>query len=143
MDKMITPAEIGAAFYVLWGLLHFKAAFDVYKLAQSVPAAMEQGRLMQTAFYIAAFAIASIVLAITLNWRNDRLGFWANGIMVSVADIPFILFVLMPGYARWWPGLLGPILWALALIFTAIGRWAPVPSTAARQTEWFGRERRL
>jgi hypothetical protein len=41
---------------------------------------------------------AAIVLALTLNWRNDRLGFWVNGVMVGIADIPFILFVLMPGY---------------------------------------------
>jgi hypothetical protein len=49
------------------------------------------------AFYLAAFAATAIVLALTLNWRNDRLGFWVNGVMVGIADIPFILFVLIPG----------------------------------------------
>jgi hypothetical protein len=114
--------RIGAALYVCWGLLHFTAAFSVYKLAQTSAGTAIQGRLLQTAFYLAAFAAAAIAFAITLNWRNSRLGFWANGVMVSIADIPFILFVLIPGYAPWWPGLLGPILWIAAFFLTALGR---------------------
>ena len=120
MEKV--AAKIGAVFYVLWGLLHFTAASSVYKLAQNSPATMAQGRLMQTAFYLAAFATAAIIFAVTLNWRNDRLGFWANGIMVGIADVPFILFVLVPGYSPWWPGLLGPVLWIAAFLFTALAR---------------------
>src|SRR5580692_11942906 len=120
MEKI--AAKLGAALYVCWGLLHFTAAFGVYKLAQNSPATMAEGRLMQTAFYLAAFATAAIIFAITLNWRNDQLGFWANAIMVGIADIPFILFVLVPGYAPWWPGLLGPLLWIAAVFFTAITR---------------------
>jgi hypothetical protein len=138
MEKV--AAKIGAVFYVLWGLLHFTAAFGVYKLAQNSPPTMAQGRLMQTAFYLAAFAAAAIVFAVTLNWRNDRLGFWANGVMVGIADVPFILFVLIPGYAPWWPGLLGPVLWIAAFLFTAfarIGSAQPIAmgsSSAARRT---------
>jgi hypothetical protein len=88
MDRI--TAKIGAALYVCWGLLHFAAAFGVYKLAQTSAGTMIQGRLLQTAFYLAAFAAAAIAFAVTLNWRNDRLGFWANGAMVGIADIPFI-----------------------------------------------------
>ena len=120
MEKI--NAKIGAALYVCWGLLHFTAAYGVYKLAQNSPAAIAQGRLMQTAFYLAVFAATAIVLAVTLNWRNDRLGFWINGIMVGIADIPFILFVLIPGYAPWWPGLLGPVLWIAAFSITGLAR---------------------
>jgi hypothetical protein len=120
MDKI--TARLGAALYVCWGLLHFTAAYGVYNLAQNSPATMAQGRLMQTAFYLAAFATTAIVLAITLNWRNDRLGFWVNGVIVGIADIPFILFVLIPGYAPWWPGLLGPVLWVAAFFFTGLAR---------------------
>ena len=115
-------AKLGALLYVGWGLLHFTAAYGVYRLAQNVPASMAQGRLIQTAFYLTAFAATAIVLAITLNWRNDRLGFWVNGVMVGIADIPFILFVLIPGYAPWWPGLLGPLLWIAAFLLTALAR---------------------
>jgi hypothetical protein len=110
------------ALYVCWGLLHLNAAYGVYELARNSPPTMVQGRLMQTAFYLVAFAITAIVLAITLNWRNDRLGFWANGVIIGIADIPFILFVLIPGYAPWWPGLLGPLLWVAAFFFTGLAR---------------------
>jgi hypothetical protein len=120
MDKI--TAKLGAALYVSWGLLHFTAAYSVYQLAQNSPASMAQGRLMQTAFYLVAFAVTGIVLAITLNWRNDRLGFWANGVTIGIADIPFILFVLIPGYMPWWPGLLGPALWVAAFFFTGLAR---------------------
>ena len=115
MEKM--TAKVGAALYVCWGLLHFTAAYGVYKLAQDSPATMAQGRLMQAAFYLAAFAATAI-----LNWRNDRLGLWVNGVMVGLADIPFILFVLIPGYAPWWPGLLGPVLWIAAFSVTGLAR---------------------
>ena len=106
MEKI--AAKFGAALYVCWGLLHFTAAYGVFKLAQNSPS-MAQARLMQTAFYLAAFATAAIVFAITLNWRNDRAGFWLNAVMVGIADIPFILFVLVPGYVPWWPGLGGAV----------------------------------
>ena len=63
-------ARIGAVFYVLWGLVHYNAAYRVYQLAQSTPLTIEHGRLEQLAFYLASFATAGIVLA-TLNWRNN------------------------------------------------------------------------
>jgi hypothetical protein len=128
MEKIY--AKLGAVLYVCWGLLHFTAAYGVLKLAQNSPAAMAQGRLMQTAFYLAVFAAVAIIVAITLNWRNDRFGFWLNAVMVGIADIPFILFVLIRGYAPWWPGLLGPILWIAALLFTALGRAGSTRSLA-------------
>jgi hypothetical protein len=128
MEKL--TAKIGALFYICWGLLHFTAAYGVFKLAQGSPANLAQGRLMQTAFYLAAFATGAIIFAITLNWRNDRLGFWINAVMVGVADIPFILFVLVPGFAPWWPGLLGPILWIAASAFTASARVGAAPPLA-------------
>src|SRR5260370_12722642 len=108
MEKI--AAKLGAVLYVCWGLLHFTAAYGVLKLAQSSPPAMAQGRLMQTAFYLAVFATAAIVLAITLNWRNDRFGFWVNAVMVGIPDIPFFFFLFFPGYPPWCPALLGPIL---------------------------------
>jgi hypothetical protein len=129
MEKI--TAKLGAALYVCWGLLHFSAAYGVYKLAQGSPATMAQGRLMQTAFYLAAFAATAILLAFTLNWRNDRLGLWVNGVMVGIADIPFILFVLIPGYASWWPGLLGPVLWIAAFSVTGLARIGATDTASA------------
>ena len=114
-------ARIGAVFYVLWGLVHYGAAYDVHQLAQSAPLTIEHGRLEQLAFYLVSFATAGIVLA-TLNWRNSRLGFWCNAVVVSIGDIPFIVFVLVPGYVPVWPGILGPVLWIMALACTAIAQ---------------------
>src|ERR1700729_1957028 len=105
MENM--TAKLGALLYVCWGLLHFTAAYGVYRLAQNSPATMAQGRLMQTAFYLAAFAATAIVLALTLNWRNDRLGFWVHGIIVGFPDFPLILFVWTPGSAPGGRALLG------------------------------------
>lgn len=90
MDNI--AAKLGAGLYLCWGFLHFTAAYGVYKLAQNSPATMAQGRLMQTAFYLAAFATTAIVLAIALNWRNDRFGFWVNGVIVGAPT--FLSFCL-------------------------------------------------
>ena len=114
-------ARIGAAFYVLWGLVHYNAAYGVYQLAQSTPLTIEHGRLEQLAFYLASFATAGIALA-TLNWRNSRLAFWCNAVVIGIGDIPFILFVLVPGYMPVWPGVLGPLLWIAGLTSTAIAQ---------------------
>jgi hypothetical protein len=50
--------------------------------------------------------------------------------MVGIADIPFILFVLIPGYAPWWPGLLGPVLWIAAFSVTSLARTGATKSVA-------------
>jgi hypothetical protein len=50
--------------------------------------------------------------------------------MVGIADIPFILFVLIPGYAPWWPGLLGPVLWIAAFSITGLARMYAAKSVA-------------
>jgi hypothetical protein len=116
-------ARIGAGFYVLWGIFHLAAANSVYVLAgQST--GMVRGRLLQDAFYLLFFAISAILIAVILNWRNDKQGYWMNGTLLAFADIPFILFVLVPGLIPWWPGLAGPLLWLAAAIFTSVGRFS-------------------
>ena len=52
MEKI--AAKLGAVLYVCSGLLHFTAAYGVFKLAQNSPA-MAQARLMQTAFLSGRF----------------------------------------------------------------------------------------
>lgn len=122
IDLATGTARLGAICYVLWGLIHYNAVYGVFKLASTIPASMERGRLQQVAFYLAFFATTAIVVGIVLNWRNDRLGFWLNAIAVSTGDIPFILFVLLPGYVPFGLGVIGPALWIAALLCTAIGR---------------------
>jgi hypothetical protein len=122
-------ARIGAVFYVLWGVFHLVAANTVYILAEQ-STGMVRGRLLQNAFYVLFLALAGISMAIILNWRNDKQGYWMNGTLIAVADIPFVLFVLVPGLVPWWPGLAGPLLWLLAFVFTSVGRFSAHPSAA-------------
>ena len=114
-------AKLGAVAYVLWGLLHIQAARLVYMLGNSLEAGMVQGRIYQDAFNLLFFALFGIAVAVMYNWKNSRLGYWLNLVVVSAADIGFIIYVLMPGYVPWVPGGLGPLLWILAVIFSTLG----------------------
>lgn len=114
-------ARMGAVTYVLWGLLHIQAARLVYMLGNSLDAGMVQGRIYQDAYNLLFFALFGIAIAIMYNWKNSRLGYWLNLVVVSAADIGFIVYVLIPGYAPMVPGAAGPVLWVLAVIFSTLG----------------------
>ncbi len=105
-------AKIGAVTYVLWGLLHIQAARLVYVLGQSIEPGIIQGRVYQDAWNLLFFALFGIVVAVTLNWKNSRLGYWLNLVVISVGDIGFIITIMVPGYIPLMPGGLGPLLWA-------------------------------
>ena len=111
-------AKLGAASYVIWSLLHFQAAWAVYQLGKAMPPGMAGGRVLQDAWNLLWFSILAILAAIGLNWRNDVRGWWINLAVVSVADLGFIFFVLLPGYVPLWPGLAGPVFWLLGLGFS-------------------------
>jgi hypothetical protein len=114
-------AKLGAVAYVLWGLLHIQAARLVYELGQTLEPGMVQGRVYQDAWNLLFFAVFGIVVAVALNWKNSRLGYWLNLVVVSAADIGFVIAVLIPGYAPLMPGVLGPLLWLIALAFSTFG----------------------
>jgi len=112
------------------GCLHLVAANAVYALAEQ-STGMVRARLLQDAFYLLFFAIAGILMAVILNWRNDKQGYWMNGTLIAFADIPFVLFVLAPGLIPWWPGLVGPLFWLIAFMFTTVARFSADPRIAA------------
>ena len=114
-------AKVGAAAYVMWGILHIQAARLVFLLGDSLDPGMVQGRIYQDAFSLLFFAIFGIVVAVWLNWRSSRLGYWLNLVVISAADIGFIVYVLLPGYVPLVPGGLGPLLWVVAIIFSTLG----------------------
>jgi len=114
-------AKIGAVTYVLWGLLHIQAARLVYVLGQSIEPGIIQGRVYQDAWNLLFFALFGIVVAVTLNWKNSRLGYWLNLVVISVGDIGFIITIMVPGYIPLMPGGLGPLLWLVALAFSTLG----------------------
>lgn len=111
-------AKLGAITYVLWGIVHIEAARKVYVLGQTLEPGMVQGRIFQDAWNLLFFAVFGVVVAIFLNWKNNRLGYWLNLVVVSTGDIGFIVFVLAPGYLPIMPGALGPMLWVLAAILS-------------------------
>ena len=113
-------AKLGSITYVLWGILHIEAARKVYALGQTLDPGMVQGRVFQDAWNLLFFAIFGIMVGVFLNWKNSRLGYWLNLIVVSAGDIGYIIFILVPGYVPFMPGALGPILWVAALIFSTI-----------------------
>ncbi len=114
-------AKIGAVMYFIWGLLHLKAAFSVYQLGSGLDSGMVQGRVYQDAWNLLFFALVGIGIAIRFNWHNSRLGYWINLVTVSVTDIGFIAFVLIPGYLPIFPGILGPVFWVLGVVFSTMG----------------------
>jgi hypothetical protein len=71
--------------------------------------------VLQDAWNLLWFSILAIVAAVAFNWRNDVRGWWINLAVVSVADLGFIIFVLVPGYVPLWPGVAGPLFWLLGL----------------------------
>ena len=114
-------AKIGAVAYVLWGLLHLKAAQLVWQAGQAMEAGYIQGRVLQLSWDLLVFAMIGIAVAIGMNWKNSRCGYWLNLVIISAADIGFILFVLLPGHVPMNPGALGPFLWSLAVVVTTRG----------------------
>ncbi|MCW5297775.1 hypothetical protein DXT88_06255 [Herbaspirillum lusitanum] len=120
MNKSNTNAKIGAVLYIIWALLHVMAANSVYMMGRSLEPSMLQGRIFQSAWNLLFFSITGIAIAITLNWKNNVWGYWINFAVVGVADVGFILFVLVPGYMPVWPGILGPLFWVLAMFFSTI-----------------------
>ena len=114
-------ARIGAVLYIIWGLLHIAAAFDEFALARTLDHGLLQGKINQQGWDLLFFAVFAIVVAVRYIWKNDPLGYWLNLIVVSSADIGFLIFVFFPGNTTIFPSILGPIFWILAAIFTTVG----------------------
>lgn len=114
-------AKIGAVFYFLWGVVHIGAAFEQFQTGKTLELGLVQGKINQGAWDLLFFALLAIVVAVRYNWTNERLGYWLNLIVVSAADIGFIVFVLLPGHVALFPGILGPVFWFAGLVFTTLG----------------------
>ena len=113
-------SKLGSITYVLWGILHIVVASKVYALGQTLDADIVQARVFQDAWSLLFFAIFAILIGVFFNSKNDRFGYWLNLVVVSVADIGYLLFILIPGYVPIIPGIFGPVLWILAVVFSTI-----------------------
>ena len=112
--------KIGAVLYAVWGLLHLKASQMTYQLGFTMEDGLEQARVLQDAFNLGWIAVFAIVVALWLNWRNHRAGYWINFVVVGLVDIGFIVHVLAPGKVPMMPGVLGPVTWLLAALFSTL-----------------------
>jgi hypothetical protein len=117
----MTYAKLGAGAYVIWGLLHIGAALEEFRLGSTLESGLVQGKINQGAWDLLFFSLFAIVVAVRYNWRNEALGYWLNLIVVSAADIGFIIFVLLPGYVALFPGIFGPVFWILGALFSTLG----------------------
>lgn len=113
--------RIGAACFVIWGLLHVNAAYMQYQFGSGLEAGMIQGRLIQNAWHLLFFGVLAVIIGIRLNWRNSRLGYWINVTSLTVVDVGFIFLVLLPYLPLASAAILGPVFWVLALIFATLG----------------------
>lgn len=134
--------KLGAICYALWGLLHIigaavlllqatdAGATTVFATIGSATPASALPQLSSTLadavlgyyawnlLWIGAFVL---VVAVTLNWRNHRLGYWLNLVVVSAVDLGLVLFLLAPAHMALADGLMGVALWLPALLFSTIG----------------------
>jgi hypothetical protein len=112
-------ARLGAGFYVAWGMFHVYVAWQIYTLG-ATEQGIAQGRLFQMAAYMLTIALFAIGIAITRNWRNDKLGYWLNLAVVSWADSIWVLVVVIPGYVPFARGLIPPAIWLTAAVFSTL-----------------------
>jgi len=115
-------ARVGAALYVGWGVLHLIAARGIYELASSIPDGLAHARLKQGGLDLGLFAVQAMAVAVVLNWRNDRIGYWLNIIVVGAVDLGYVVLVIVPGYV---PASLipfaGPIIYVIGAMFSTAG----------------------
>lgn len=136
--------KVGAIFYALWGIVHIIGGAALVKAALSSPvralallataSPREQLPAIDSplvgsilAYYgwlLVVFGALALVIGIRLNWRNDPAGYWINLGMVGGVDLGLLLLLLMPGYIPWRDGMIGLSLFALAAVFTTLGRGA-------------------
>lgn len=114
-------AKISAVLYVVWGLVHIRAAVNMFKLGKDLEPGLVKGKINQGAWDVLLFALFAMGIAVTLNWQNAALGYWLNLILVSAADVGFVIFVLVPGYMKVFPGIVGPVFWLSAALFSTLG----------------------
>lgn len=92
-DSVSRLAQAGAIAYIIWALLHFQASWAVYQVADSMLEGMARGRVLQDAWFLMCSSVAALIVAVSLNWRNDVRGWWLNLAIISVVDLGFIFFV--------------------------------------------------
>jgi len=122
-----TYARLGAACYVAWGVFHVYVAWQIYVLALPL-SGIAQGRMLQLAAYMLSIALFAVAIALWRVWRNDRLGYWLNLVVVGWADIVWVLVVVLPGYVPLGRGLIPPAIFVAGAVLTTLAQRQRAPA---------------
>ena len=117
--------RIGAVFYLFWGILHVVGgvallgelksgglAAELTAIANAVPAdhfsglptGAIAGILGYYAWLIVTIGFVAALIALLLNWKNDRTGYWLNLALLLPVEVGIYWFLLKPGYMLWSAG---------------------------------------
>jgi hypothetical protein len=133
--------QIGAGLFVIWGVIHIlvggsalldfftsgiAAMFtesELYLEPSEIDATLTHlGHVVAHYYFdIAGLGILAVIVAVTLVWENDPLGLWINFIVLGITDFAFVYLEIIPGYQPFFPQILAPIIYVLAVIFTVAG----------------------
>jgi hypothetical protein len=133
--------QIGAGLFIIWGVIHIwvggSALLDfftsgpaemftqseIYLEPSEIDATLTHvGNVMAHYYFdIAGLGILAIIVAATLVWENDPLGMWINSIILGITDFAFVYLQIVPGYQPFFPQILAPIIYVLAVIFAVVG----------------------
>lgn len=72
-------------------------------------------------FNLLWMGLAAMIIALTLNWKNSKTGFFLNGALIGLADAGLIAFMLAPGIIKLEEGIIGPVLWPFSVLFLYLG----------------------
>ena len=139
-------AKVGAVFYLLWGFVHIaggmlmlnassvdmgsylqvlmgnQSAFTNVTATNELATSATRQVFAYHAFNLTWLGILVSVIAIVSNWKNQASGFWINLALVGLIDLGLIVYMVAPGVIPssdpWW---MGPVLYVLAVVFTASG----------------------
>jgi hypothetical protein len=140
----ITSTRVATALFFLWGVVHVLGGGAMLVAAQDPQAYLAMvatGRVAASAVTapgdpaVAVFAFHAwnivwaglmvSVIAIVLNGRNSRAGYWVNMAIVSGADIGLLLFLVVPGVMSPATAIPGLALWLPA----GLAGWLSVRSS--------------
>ncbi len=131
--------RIGAACYVLWGLLHVWAGAGLLRAdaegqlallstaplpAEALPADLAplvHAALSFHGYNLLWFGLFALGVAISLNWRNSWIGYWVNLAVVGADDLGLMGFLILPGHLSFAEAGHGPVLFVLAATFSSVG----------------------
>jgi hypothetical protein len=123
-------AQIGAIFYILWGILHLVVGVTLLAdlLSDGLPRDTASARAVMYFWCVIILGAVATFVGARLNWRNDATGYWINLGVSTAGDLGLIVFMLWPGNLSLANGISGPAFWLPAVVFSTIARFAAAPA---------------